>query len=445
MLWAQCPDTAIILSSQAEVDAFVIDYPNCTELTVDLEVNSTSSNISSLQGLRNLTSVTSILIKDNPGLTNLSGIENLEIATGTVSIDSNLNLTDVSALNKLSSVNSLIISNSPMILLENAFPNLNNCFFLMFENDQNIPLAVDGFDSLLTLFGLSYEGNVIVRPIPNLESAIILTLRNIPELTSIKSNEVTSVGNISNIDFVELDSFNTESIQEYDNIQNFRFRSVNVVQLEDLTLRDSAYGLEFRNCNKINNLDLISESKLNYLGFNEIDFLTEIPQLNQTTEEIGINIISNPNLISLDGLSKVKKIVGLTLIRENAKLNSCAVRAVCERLVENPRDIFIDSNDERCNSKEEVESACETVSTIADKYITNIIVFPNPATHTIFIENMSATTQTEYHIFNPSGQSILKIDHSVSKQGIDISSLTPGIYWLVSTDQMQQVKFVVGQ
>lgn len=54
-LMAQCPPGGLSFSTQADVDAFLMDYPNCTALNGGIFAN--GSNISNVKGLRNLVSI----------------------------------------------------------------------------------------------------------------------------------------------------------------------------------------------------------------------------------------------------------------------------------------------------------------------------------------------------------------------------------------------------
>src|SRR5690606_12196009 len=76
-----CPPGDVILTSQTEVDAFATNYPNCTEISSDLNIS--GSTITNLDGLSNLTSVGgNLYISSNSSLTNLDGLSNLTSVGG---------------------------------------------------------------------------------------------------------------------------------------------------------------------------------------------------------------------------------------------------------------------------------------------------------------------------------------------------------------------------
>src|SRR5690606_9350997 len=74
-----CPDGDIVLTSQAEVDAFATDYPYCTEITGSLTIGyeMDSTDITDLSALSNITSVGGSLGIFNTQLTSLEGLSSL--------------------------------------------------------------------------------------------------------------------------------------------------------------------------------------------------------------------------------------------------------------------------------------------------------------------------------------------------------------------------------
>lgn len=106
-----CPTGDITLSTQAEVDQFKIDYPNCTQITGNLIVaaNSGTTNITDLTPLENLTSVSGLMVIDNnQNLTSLNGLNNLTTVGGLLIIANNATLTNINGLSSLTSIGSHI-------------------------------------------------------------------------------------------------------------------------------------------------------------------------------------------------------------------------------------------------------------------------------------------------------------------------------------------------
>lgn len=135
-LQAQCPTGNISLKTQAEVDNFIIQYPNCTELD-RLDVTQ-GTDIVNVNGLRNLTKINGDLnITHNPVLTDLSGFNNIK-STGYLWIANNSSFTDL-----------------------NAFPELENAYWLVVNDHVNLE-TISGFNKLQSVTNLSFKNNSIL-------------------------------------------------------------------------------------------------------------------------------------------------------------------------------------------------------------------------------------------------------------------------------------------
>ena len=78
-----CLPQGITFSTQASIDNFQTNYPNCTQ--IEGAVTITGSNINNLNGLNVLTSIGGNLnIGLNPALTSLTGLNNLTYIGTTV-------------------------------------------------------------------------------------------------------------------------------------------------------------------------------------------------------------------------------------------------------------------------------------------------------------------------------------------------------------------------
>src|SRR5690606_15814510 len=146
----QCPTGFVSLTSQADIDAFAINYPNCTEISGDLQISgsditdlsplsiltsvggyleiSSNSNLTDLEGLSNLTSVGGFLYISSNSITNLDGLSNLTSVGGNLYIYNNSNLTNLNGLSNLTSVGGYleISSNSSLTDLDDGLSNLTS-------------------------------------------------------------------------------------------------------------------------------------------------------------------------------------------------------------------------------------------------------------------------------------------------------------------------------
>jgi len=99
-----CSNGSLIFNSQSQIDDFLTNNPNCTEVIGDVEIFSTptSTPITNLDGLAQITSIGGELrISNNTGLTNLAGLSQLTSIGEELTISNNAGLTDLSGLDNL--------------------------------------------------------------------------------------------------------------------------------------------------------------------------------------------------------------------------------------------------------------------------------------------------------------------------------------------------------
>src|SRR5690606_22880514 len=148
---SQCPAGNIIFTTQAQIDAFATNYPNCTQISGSLYIG--SSDIVNLNGLSNLTSVGGYLNIDyNSNLTNLDGLSNLTSVGGFLNIYDNLNLTNLDGLNNLTSVGGyLSIAHNSSLTNLDGLNNLTSVGgFLLIDSNSNLT-NLDGLSNLTSV------------------------------------------------------------------------------------------------------------------------------------------------------------------------------------------------------------------------------------------------------------------------------------------------------
>ncbi|MCB0537721.1 MAG: T9SS type A sorting domain-containing protein [Bacteroidetes bacterium] len=95
-----CLQDGIRFSSQAQLDSFKINFPNCTKILGDVEI--WGNDITNLDSLGNLDTIGSDLtIIENPMLISLAGLDSLECIQGSLRIYGNTVLTNLSGLENL--------------------------------------------------------------------------------------------------------------------------------------------------------------------------------------------------------------------------------------------------------------------------------------------------------------------------------------------------------
>lgn len=194
----QC-STPFQFNSQADIDAFSIDYPGCTTIISPLIIAGEGINnldgfsgltsvlgnliiqgtsLSNLTGIDNLTSIGgSLLIKENPGLLSLSGLENLQSVGLDIEIFDNTSLSNFTGLNKIN-----IVGGDLNIVFNNNLLNLN------------------GLDSLSSILGeMRVEYNFILNDLTGLQHLNVvgggIFINSNSALNSLSGlNNLTSIG-----------------------------------------------------------------------------------------------------------------------------------------------------------------------------------------------------------------------------------------------------------
>ena len=157
-----------------------------------------------------------------------------------------------------------------------------------------------------------------------------------------------------------------------------------------------------------------------------------------------LSIVDNDALTSLSGLDNINAgtITDLT-IKDNISLSTCEVQSICDYLVSPNGTIEIHNNAPGCNSPEEVEEACESVSVEKIFQEGYLSLYPNPAKQEVNIYTEDGKEVEEVSIYTLAGQRIMK---DLPVNGIvDISGLQAGMYIVevISDDSKIREKLII--
>ncbi len=286
-----CPQGNIILDQQ-EIDNFATKYPGCTVIDGNLLID---GDITNLNGLNQIESITGYLEINYLDITNLTGLSSLTSIGGDLSIG----FTELTSLNGLESLTS--IGGNLFIDFNNALNNIKGLENLSFVGGD-ISLSNLGITSLEGLEKLTtINGDFNISNNSNLNN-----LNGLENITSIDGFlEINIAPNLTSI--AGLQSLN--SIGEY--------FYINITKLADLS------GLE--------NLSTIGGDLI--IRFNEyLNNLSAIENLDHTT------------LMDL-------------IIRDNYNLSTCSITSICNYLAAGGT-ATIDGNALGCETQEQVETAC---------------------------------------------------------------------------------------
>ncbi|MFA7446747.1 MAG: hypothetical protein WCY89_12450, partial [Flavobacteriaceae bacterium] len=137
---AQCPTGDFTFSTQQAIDDFEATYSLCTDITLG-NVTIAGSDITNLDGLSNVTSITGTLwISANAQLSNLDGLENLQ-TVHYLYIEQNHVLEDISGLSGLQSIGTnFIVYLNPQLTAISGLDNLTSVG-ADFHIDSNLALV----------------------------------------------------------------------------------------------------------------------------------------------------------------------------------------------------------------------------------------------------------------------------------------------------------------
>jgi len=477
-----CLPDGIVFSSQAEIDNFQTNHPDCTEIEGDVEIN--GDNITNLTGLSMVTSIGGDLrINDNDALTNLTGLDNLTSIGGELKIQANDTLTSLTGLDNLTSIGGVlaILWNDTLTTLT-ALENLTSIGGLAIWN-SNALTSLAGLEGLTSIGGRFYfVGNDAITNLVGLDNVTSIG----GELFIHSNDTLTNLTGLDNLSFIngnlELGVYNASAGGIFGNPSLTSLAALSNLDsiagglaiyadtsLLDLTGLDGLTSLVFLTVHGNNALTSLTgleglTSIGGRLSFDNNDALTNLTGLDNLTSIGGGLIIGstfhsyvgNPALTSLTGLDNVSSIGGslfiygnnaltsltglnsiaansitdLTIIN-NDSLSTCEVQSICDYLESPSGDIEIHDNATGCNDQQEVEAACETVSVEEVRNSDKFLIYPNPSTTQITIELPSTPQKNAIlTIYNTNSQQLLSQRITDQTTVVDVSGLLSGFYYV---------------
>lgn len=427
-----CFPQGIWFTTQEQIDNFHTVFSQCIEIEGYVVID--GSNIRNLSGLSNLTFIGGDLkIFDCDSLTNLIGLENLTTIDGNLIIGSiewggNKSLKCLAGLDNLTSIgeNLTIFLNDSLI----GLMGLNN--LISIGGNLRVGYLCNGNPSLQSLVGLEnlalVGGDVAVE-----SNNKLCNINSLNNLTSIGGNLYiqgnNALTNLMGLDDLSFIGGNLE-IRYNNSLQCLAgFGNVNLVngslKIEWNHSLNSLFGIT--NLTHIEgSLSLINNDALcNLSGFNNLNFVGET-----------ITIDYNSSLTSLSGIDYInpESLNGL-IITNNCSLSSCDVSTICDYLDGETIIFEIHNNASGCDSQQEVEEVCETVSVTELIISDNIQIHPNPFTSATTIEyELKQPEMVILTIYNQIGKQIYQALENQS-QGIqqliwNAEGLSLGVYYL---------------
>jgi hypothetical protein len=460
-LHAQCLPDGITFSSQAQIDAFPADYPGCSIIEGEVIIQEAiGGDIFSLDSLYPITSIEANFSiglyqqgappDGNSALLNLSGLHNLSSVSGELSFIYNDGLESLHGLENLVSVgDDLYFWNNGSLTDMSGLDNLQSITgnFSLFGNNSLVNL--NGLEKLENLYGnFNVENNHALTNFSGLESlhtihgslrinqnSSLVDLSGFVQLVSIEGTWLTIESNESLTSLTGLE--NLTSFPGYLHITNNNALS-NLNGLHNLTAIGGDLEIYFNNnLIDLSGLDNLYEVMLNLriLENSNLTSLEGLENLNSVGNVLEISL--NNTLTTLDGLQNLNLTDLFFLqIRYNPNLTFCHINPICDYL-ENDGSNLITGNAPGCNSQQEVEDACLTVS-VDDQIIGEAIqLYPNPTTGFLFVDLPDQSTWT-VQIRDATGRLVQALGQFQSNE-IDLSNVPVGLYFLEFRNSKQRV------
>ena len=377
-----CLPEGITFTTQAQIDSFQINYPGCTEIEGDVVIE--GSNIDNLSGLSLLTTIDGFLqIGDydinNYSLQDLSGLDSLTYIGSHLVIVRMQKLKDLSGLSGITS-----IFGNLDILVNDSLENLTGI-----ENITNVGGSFhiwynDNFASLTGLQSLiCIEGRL------QIVSSKIMNCTGLENLVSIGGDFSLIWNELKNFDgLISLDSIHGSLSLDGNIFLN------SLSGLDSLTFIGGNLGI------------VGSDSLNNLLGLQNLLSIGG-----------GLYLHANDNLSNLSGLDSINpNSISDLAIFDNPILTTCEIQSVCEYLV-NPNGVInIHDNAAGCNSQEEVEEACESVSVNEFQIALECIASPNPFTSTTTLSyTLDKPGNVQFTVYNVQSQIVFMVQEQQDK------------------------------
>lgn len=304
-----CPPGDVILASQAEVDAFVVLYPDCTSISGALIINGT--DITNLTGLENIEYVLGDVAIHNTQLTSLNDLSLIGV-NGHFEINSNTQLATLAALTNITSLGSLHIVNNDNLLSLNGLENIES---INTDATAIIGLEINGNNSLTDITALAtlaslngseliIDNNIALTTLSGLDAIWANTISNlsIQNNSSLSNASTTSICIYLNNSFPATITGNAPgatTIAEVEANCNLPECPEGDVTIETQNELDY-FLIQYPNCSQIDG-DLTLTQLQNNEDFSPLSNITEI------TGWLNISYIDHTNLSGLENLTTIAK------------------------------------------------------------------------------------------------------------------------------------------
>jgi len=431
-----CSDQEITLTSQADIDNFTTNFPNCDQVkTLIIQ----GPEITNLHGLHALKSSFEIIIKETPNLQSLSGLENLQ--SSSIFVLESTGISTMEGLNNLDIVMAIfVIQNNDQLVDLTGLDDLKEVHSLDILNNQKL-VNLAGLNILETLYSLSVTDNPSFVNLTGMPS-----LRKLDWLYAGFNESLVDFTGLEQIDGMNNDLFvvNNPNLSTLEGLQNIEIaRNIEIRNNDALV---SLQGLE--SLTEVTRFEIISNPALESLhGLNSLNtisdrfLLNQNPQLEDLTSLTELRTVGgtlfisqNESLTNLAGLDFINTIGNLE-ITFNANLALCAVESICNHLTSGG-PAAVGGNENGCTTAAKILESCTVAAD--DPRSSQVSLYPNPANGVVHLDGLSQEVVV-IHVFDSHGR--ICEDVVMAPNKLNLSSLNQGIYFIkIKTDRDILVK-----
>jgi hypothetical protein len=307
--------------------------------------------LSSLNGLTNLATAQHLLIYTNNLLNDLTGLERLKSVGGATHIRYNSGLVNLKGLDSLAYASTFYITNNDSLTSLSGLGSLETVSDILAIGSNKSLASLSGLNSLTTVSRINVGENDTLTDFSGLE-----TLTSVTYQMHVSSNKsLTSLNGLTSLTYLSEAYISDNDLMP---------------DLSGLEHVNAVYWLVVGESNGLTSLNGLNNliSATNFIIRNNA-LLTDLSGLENLANVGWLQVSDNPELTSLSGLgtgtnagrhSANGKVAALTIgglvIRDNAKLTTCAISPVCDFTGAN--EATISGNGNGCESQAAVQIAC---------------------------------------------------------------------------------------
>jgi hypothetical protein len=207
------------------------------------------------------------------------------------------------------------------------------------------------------------------------------------------------------------------------------FIGTDITDLAPLSYINQITHIQFHNTDNISSLLAFDNTTIQLsIYLKDCDGISSLDGIHLSNAEsyTWLHLENNSLLENIDALNDLELFVKTVTIKDNPNLSACAVSRVCKSLQSDSTTIVIENNMEGCNSIEEVQVVCETMSVNSFDLERSIVLYPNPSSDKVFLSTPPDVAIEVLKVYSLFSQRI----SSTSNNMLDISDLSNGVYFV---------------